>query len=147
MIKVKTTGQILPCKNGTALPSPSPAPCSHFSYSVSGAISAPFGQAIVPPSIEAFLKNNRSLSGLKIVPLRAYFSRPCTHGSCPSNWPFWVAFSHLLKQALSVFVSNQPISWFTLSMRDSNYVNMVWLNRIDDRIWKFLQKTPPERRM
>ena len=20
--------------------------------------------------------------------LRAYFSRPCTHGSCPSNWPF-----------------------------------------------------------
>ena len=72
MINVKTTCQILPFKSGTALPSPSQAHGSHFSYSVSGAISAPFGQAIVPPSIEAFLKNSISLSGLKIVPLFRY---------------------------------------------------------------------------
>jgi hypothetical protein len=63
---------MLPFKNSTALPSPSQAPCSHFSYSVSGAISRPFGQAIVPPSIEAFLKNSISLSGLKIGPLFRY---------------------------------------------------------------------------
>jgi len=62
----------MPFKNGMALPSPSQAHGSHFSYSVSGAISASFGQAIVPPSIEAFLKNYRSLSGLKIVPFFRY---------------------------------------------------------------------------
>lgn len=41
--------------------------------------------------------------------------------------------SLFLSIPLSVFVSDQPISWFTLSMCDSNNVNMVWLDRIDDR--------------
>jgi len=56
MIRVKTIGQTLPFKSGTALPSPSQATGSHFSYSVSGAI-RPSNSA--PPSIEVFLKNSK----------------------------------------------------------------------------------------
>ena len=43
-----------------------------FSYKVSGAISAPFGQVIVPPSIIAFLKKDKSRSGSNIGPLEIY---------------------------------------------------------------------------
>lgn len=39
-----------------------------LSYSVSGAMSAPFGQEIVPPSILAFLKNALSRKGSKTGP-------------------------------------------------------------------------------
>jgi hypothetical protein len=46
-------------------------PCRQpiFSYSVSGAMSAPFGQEIVPPSILACLKNDLSRIGSKTGPL------------------------------------------------------------------------------
>jgi len=40
MIKVKTTGQILPFKNGTALPSPSQAACSAKSIDLKGYVKA-----------------------------------------------------------------------------------------------------------
>lgn len=43
-----------------------------LSYNVSGAISAPFGQAIVPPSIIASLKNCKFFSGSNIGPLSKY---------------------------------------------------------------------------
>ena len=39
--------------------------CWHFSYRVSGAMSAPLGQAMVPPSILACRKKSRSLRGRK----------------------------------------------------------------------------------
>ena len=58
-----------------------------------------------------------------------------------------VSFTSGVSQRIffSIFDPDQPISWFKLSMCDSSDVNMVRLDRIDNRIWKFLQKVTPER--
>ncbi|MBC2694469.1 MAG: hypothetical protein HF982_04165 [Desulfobacteraceae bacterium] len=44
---------------------------------------------------QVILKKNIGISDFSnfmlidsLLLFRAYFSRPCTHGSCPSNWPF-----------------------------------------------------------
>jgi hypothetical protein len=55
-----------------------------FSYNVSGAISAPFFHAIVPPSIIANLKNSKSRNGLKTSHFSMY-SEKSTSPQLPSS--------------------------------------------------------------
>lgn len=55
-----------------------------LSYSVSGAISAPLDQEIVPFAMKAWRKNSTSLNGSKIGPFPTYCEKS-TSPSAPSS--------------------------------------------------------------